>query len=308
MAVGLPAAAVGAGRAAAAAVRERAALAGFGLVVALGFVYPFWMQPLLIRHLGNSGFIGMTVSVVPLSTILASAVLLRRRPTRRECVGVGAGLCAMQVLAGAGGVVGVGPATFALADLGAGRVRGVEHGDPGEPRGGEAGAADGGGVRGGRGVPRAPGGDRAGAVGGGHAGEPAGGRGAAWRWRVLGTGLATALFYRLIQDRGPLYAGMVTYVIPVEALLLGRLDGEAVSGLQVVALAVILASVAVVQWPVRHRTAEAARAGAIGGSSATGSHATRGTGRMTSWAIRALGRTSCPRGPRLISATITSPR
>ena len=66
---------------------------------------------------------------------------------------------------------------------------------------------------------------------------------------VLATGLATLLFYRLIQERGPLFAGMVTYIIPVEAVMWGALDGEAVAGRQVVALGVVLVAVALVQWP-----------------------------------------------------------
>ncbi len=231
-----------------AALRGRRAAWGFGFVVVLGFVYPFWMQPLLIGRLQNSGFIGMTVAIVPLSTIAASAVLLRRRPTRREWVGVLAGLAAMPLLAGAGAKLGVGAGSLLLAlsipfvyacsntviratlsGVGAVRLTAGACGAAalvlvplaaGEP------------VR--------------------WAADPAGNLRAAAALATLGlvgTGLALALFNRLIQTRGPLYAGMVTYVIPVEALLLGWLDGEPVAPAQLLALAVILASVAVVQWP-----------------------------------------------------------
>lgn len=64
---------------------------------------------------------------------------------------------------------------------------------------------------------------------------------------LMGTGVATVLFYRMVQERGPLFASMVTCVVPVEALLLGAVDVEAVTRWQVVALAVILGSVALVQ-------------------------------------------------------------
>ena len=233
------------------ALRRRPALLGFACVVVLGFVYPFWMQPLLIRELGHSGFIGMTVAVVPLVTILASVVLLREKPTARECFGVGAGLLAMPLLAGAGGTLGVGPVALALAlsvpvayavsntlirsslsavgpvrltagACAAAAVFLVPLAATQEP------------------VRWAP-----------TAGANLRAAGALLALATLGTGLAVALFYRLIQTRGPLYAGMVTYVIPVEALLLGWLDGERVTPLQGVALGVVLASVALVQLPLR---------------------------------------------------------
>lgn len=64
---------------------------------------------------------------------------------------------------------------------------------------------------------------------------------------VLSTGLCVYLFYRLIQVHGPLYAGMVAYVIPLGALVWGWFDRETVSPLQVAALLGILAMVAIVQ-------------------------------------------------------------
>ncbi len=65
---------------------------------------------------------------------------------------------------------------------------------------------------------------------------------------VLGTGLATYGFYRLIQRHGPLFAGMVTYLIPLGAVAWGWLDRERVTGLQVAALVGVLAMVLVVQY------------------------------------------------------------
>ena len=70
---------------------------------------------------------------------------------------------------------------------------------------------------------------------------------------VLGTGLAVFLFYKLILSQGPLFAGMVAYLIPVGALLWGWADGERITLLQVSALAGVLAMVAVVQTDIARR-------------------------------------------------------
>lgn len=64
---------------------------------------------------------------------------------------------------------------------------------------------------------------------------------------VLGTGLCMAIFYHLIQQRGPLYAGMVSYVIPIGAMIIGALDGEDISRTQVLAIIGIISMVFLVQ-------------------------------------------------------------
>ncbi len=65
---------------------------------------------------------------------------------------------------------------------------------------------------------------------------------------VLCTGVAILFFSKLIQEQGPLFAGMVTYVIPVIALLWGWVDGEIITFTQIFALLGILGSVLLVQW------------------------------------------------------------
>ena len=65
---------------------------------------------------------------------------------------------------------------------------------------------------------------------------------------MLGTGLAISMFYRLIRDHGPLFAGMVTYLVPVGAVMWGWADAERVTATQLVALAGVFISVAVVQY------------------------------------------------------------
>ena len=51
----------------------------------------------------------------------------------------------------------------------------------------------------------------------------------------------------LVLERGPLFAGMSTYVVPVIAMLWGTLDHEAISPLQTGAIAGVLGMVALVQ-------------------------------------------------------------
>ena len=72
---------------------------------------------------------------------------------------------------------------------------------------------------------------------------------------VVGTGLAMWMFYKLIQERGPLFAGMVTYVVPLGAVLWGVLDGERLTLWQCVALAGVLGAVALVQSGQLRRSA-----------------------------------------------------
>jgi drug/metabolite transporter (DMT)-like permease len=76
-------------------------------------------------------------------------------------------------------------------------------------------------------------------------------RTAAWSLAVLGvigTGLATFLFNKLIHDHGPLFAGMVTNLVPVGALAWAWIDRERVTPLQISALAGLLAMVTLVQY------------------------------------------------------------
>jgi drug/metabolite transporter (DMT)-like permease len=65
---------------------------------------------------------------------------------------------------------------------------------------------------------------------------------------VLSTGLATLMFLQMLKYQGPLFAGMVTYVIPLVALAWGQYDSERLTTLQVAAIGGVLAMVALVQW------------------------------------------------------------
>jgi drug/metabolite transporter (DMT)-like permease len=60
---------------------------------------------------------------------------------------------------------------------------------------------------------------------------------------VMGTAAATVLFYMLIKTAGGLFASLVTYVIPVVAILWGLLAHEEVSPVQIGCLGLILGGV-----------------------------------------------------------------
>ncbi|MGN7719304.1 DMT family transporter [Chitinophaga sp. 22620] len=60
---------------------------------------------------------------------------------------------------------------------------------------------------------------------------------------LLGTGVASILFYQLIRSAGAIFASMVTYGLPVVAIGWGFLAGEDINSLQVICLAVIMGGV-----------------------------------------------------------------
>jgi drug/metabolite transporter (DMT)-like permease len=60
---------------------------------------------------------------------------------------------------------------------------------------------------------------------------------------ILGTALASVLFYMLLKKAGPVFASMVTYGIPFVAVGWGISAGESITTMQVACLLVILAGV-----------------------------------------------------------------
>ncbi|MGO4727806.1 MULTISPECIES: DMT family transporter [unclassified Inquilinus] len=64
---------------------------------------------------------------------------------------------------------------------------------------------------------------------------------------VLGTGTAFLIYYFLLQQLGAVAASGSTYITPVVALLIGWAAGEQVGPLEVVAVVLILASIAMLQ-------------------------------------------------------------
>ncbi len=70
---------------------------------------------------------------------------------------------------------------------------------------------------------------------------------------VFARGIAMLFFYKMIKTNGPLFAGMVTYVIPIEALMWSWVDNERITLMQVSAILIVLLVVGVVQRDIVHR-------------------------------------------------------
>lgn len=60
---------------------------------------------------------------------------------------------------------------------------------------------------------------------------------------IVGSAIATSLFYVLVKNAGGLFASLVTYGIPFISLAWGYIDGESVTIIQVICLLIILSGV-----------------------------------------------------------------
>ncbi|MBI1342897.1 MAG: EamA family transporter [Terrimonas sp.] len=60
---------------------------------------------------------------------------------------------------------------------------------------------------------------------------------------IVGSAIATVLFYMLVKNAGALFASLVTYGIPFISLAWGYIDGESVNLIQVLCLMIILSGV-----------------------------------------------------------------
>lgn len=215
-------------------------------VVLFGFAWPFSIQPYLVGRAG-SGFIGMMVSFTPLLTIAVSVFLLKTYPTRRQLCGVLGALVCMGVLIFDGVTRHVRIVDLALAltvplcyattntlirkrlsqipplelslvslTVAGAVLLAISLMIPFERPQVES--------------------------------KPALTAIAAVAFLgIVGTGMATFLFNRLIQEQGPLFAGMATNLAPIGALILAWLDAEHVTVWQLGALAGLLCMVAIVQ-------------------------------------------------------------
>lgn len=70
---------------------------------------------------------------------------------------------------------------------------------------------------------------------------------------VVGSAIATALFYIVVQKAGGLFASLVTYGIPFVALAWGLWDNEPVTWMEVVSLLIILAGVYMANRPEKKK-------------------------------------------------------
>ena len=205
-------------------------------VVLCGFTWPFSIQPYLVGRAG-SAFIGMMVSFTPLLTVLASIPLLKVLPARRQLFGVLGALVFMGLLIREGVNRQIKPIDLALAltvplcyaltntliRKSLSHVAALELSLVSLTAAGMVLLSTS------LMIPfERP--------------EVAGNTvltsiASVAFLGVVGTGVATFLFNRLIQEQGPLFAGMATNLAPIGALMLGWLDAEHISPLQIAALA-----------------------------------------------------------------------
>ena len=60
---------------------------------------------------------------------------------------------------------------------------------------------------------------------------------------VLGTSIATIVFYNLIKIKDTVFASMVTYLMPIVAIIFGVLDGEIIKAIQLFGMVLIMGGV-----------------------------------------------------------------
>ncbi len=224
----------------------------------IGYAAPYTIQPYVIREIEaavgrGSSFMGLVIALVPLFTVAVQAMMMRIWPSPREWVGVLGGLALLTFLAWEEVSQGVPVSVFLLAALtplcyAVGNTY-VKH------RFHDASplaltttamaiatllllplAATDQPVRVNEQFPVALAG-----------------------LTVLGivcTGFGSYFFYKIIQAQGPLFAGMVGYIIPGIALVLGALMKESITFVQIITLLGVFAMVAIVQYRPRVATVQ----------------------------------------------------
>jgi drug/metabolite transporter (DMT)-like permease len=63
---------------------------------------------------------------------------------------------------------------------------------------------------------------------------------------LFGTAVSNYLYFQLVKIAGPLFASIVTYLIPIVAMCWGFADGETINGVQVLAMVAILGGVGLI--------------------------------------------------------------
>jgi len=76
---------------------------------------------------------------------------------------------------------------------------------------------------------------------------------------IVGSAIATALFYVLVKRAGGLFASLVTYGIPFVALAWGFVYGEKITILQIACLGIILCGVYLANMPAKKEMAEGSK-------------------------------------------------
>jgi drug/metabolite transporter (DMT)-like permease len=219
------------------------------LVALIGYAWPYAIQPYLVGKHG-SAFIGLTVSFTPLLTLVVSIPILRIYPTMRQLLGVVGGLLCMAIIMAEGQQRSVGvldallalsvPLSYSVANA---YTRKRFHDT--SPLAITISALA---LAGTMLLPLCF------ALPSEHLKSPES------RETVqtaivcvvilgtLGTGIGPLLFTKLVVEQGPLFAGMVTYIVPIGALAWGWLDSETITPTEIIALVGIFAMVGVVQY------------------------------------------------------------
>jgi drug/metabolite transporter (DMT)-like permease len=244
--------------------RKRISWRDLGNVALVGLIsnaYPYAIQPMLIAQGFGHSFFGMMVAFTPLLTIMVSIPLLGIKPTARQLIGVLVGLGCVVLMMYDGNLRGISPLLLTIAvtvplsyALGNTWLRRTLSDAPPTPIGvvmmlfamaGLAPLVASQQLQAELGVlPPDPRVDAAIAI-------PA-----LLTLGALGTGACVWMFVRLVQTHGPLFAGMVTYVVPVLAMLWGLADGETITTQQIIAITGTLSMVALVQAPQKRAKVE----------------------------------------------------
>lgn len=213
---------------------------------------PQVIQAYVLAQGFGHGFFGTMVAAIPLLTILVSVPMLGVKPTRRELIGVLGGLACIFLLVEEGMQRGMSPGLLALtmiiplsSALSNTVIKWKVPHVPAAPLTATilvvAGLAL---------IPLqfAPG-----MLSSLHIAPPAGAVVTPEAivylllLGVIGSGVSTMAFIWMILRKGPLFAGMTTYVVPVLALFWGTFDHETISPMQAIAIAGVLGMVALVQ-------------------------------------------------------------
>ncbi|WP_233852682.1 DMT family transporter [Paraburkholderia sp. HD33-4] len=80
--------------------------------------------------------------------------------------------------------------------------------------------------------------------------------GAVFGLGMLGTGGAFLIYYFIIEKLGPVRASGATYIAPVVAVMIGAVIGEKITGMELLALALILGGVILIQTAKRRTLAD----------------------------------------------------
>ncbi len=213
------------------------------LIAFLGYAWPFSIQPFLINKIGH-GYIGMMVALVPFLTILLSIPILKIFPSRTQLIGVLVGMCCMILMMLDGLDRRIEPFYLLLATsvplsyaISNTLVQKSFKDIPAVPLATILMAISS--------IFLIP---------------------FALIFEtitvnesfyfsllslgiiaIIGRGAAVFLFYKLIKLKGALFAGMVTYVIPVGALFWSWVDNESLTTMQILAVVIILLMVGMVQ-------------------------------------------------------------